>query len=227
MTLPTVVCVLRRGKEYTGAHVAALLEGVISWWPKKQPLRFVALTDFGINASAVLEANSIGAPRGVKFEIRKLRSSWPGWWAKMEIFSAEHDDLGDILYFDLDTMIIGPLDDIAKPRQAPVLLQDFYQPKKINTGMMYLPTGSRPDVYAGWLEMSAEYLKKLPGDGDYLDLLWRGKVGLWQSALPEQVVSYKVHCRQNKGQAPPRDARVICFHGRPRPWNTPLWTRDK
>ena len=38
-------------------------------------------------------------------------SRWPGWWCKMAMFASEHT--GDILYFDLDTVIVGDLTEIG------------------------------------------------------------------------------------------------------------------
>jgi hypothetical protein len=37
----------------------------------------------------------------------------------------------------------------------------------------------------------------------------------WQELVPDQVFSYKAHIRD---RAVPPSARVVCFHGKPRPW---------
>lgn len=206
--IPTVVCVLRSGGEYTAEHVHALYVGIKTQWPNKEPLRFVVLTDL----------DDVYSPG---FEVRPLRESWKGWWAKMEMFSAEHDDLGDILYVDLDTIIVGSLGQLIAVNQL-TLLQDFYHPEKVSAGLMYLPKYDRPAVWAGWLE-EKDVMQRLNGDSDYLDIIWRTKALRWQTVFPEQVLSYKVHIRQRKGLTIPPNARVICFHGRPRPWTTPLW----
>jgi len=36
----------------------------------------------------------------------------------------------------------------------------------------------------------------------------------WQDILPGAVVSYKKHCRKGV----PSMAKIVCFHGRPKPW---------
>lgn len=226
MTVPTVVCVLRSlvknkqnelvAGEYNREHVISLATAVYRWWPKGQPLRFVALTDTPIDSPLVEE--------------RRLRHNWPGWWAKMELFEARQDDLGDILYFDLDTMIVGPLDDLVKTEQL-TLLRDFCYQDKVASGLMYLPLASRPDTCAAWSDVVNYASPKFPGpgDGDYLNMLWgrQRAVARWQDVLPGQICSYKVDIRQRKGQTTPTGVSVICFHGRPRPWSTSLWTRDK
>jgi len=38
----------------------------------------------------------------------------------------------------------------------------------------------------------------------------------WQSVVPGQICSYKVHDLARRGM--PDNARVVCFHGQPRPW---------
>lgn len=212
MSSPSVVCVLRGGGEYAPEHVKALHAQVQRGWPVDVPLRFVALTDTPIGRNGVEE--------------RPLRTLWRGWWSKMELFSAAQDDLGDILYFDLDTMIVGRLDEIAAVRQL-TLLTDFYRPERVQSGMMYLPAKDRPEAQAAWIEDPDTVANRWRGDGEFLDAIWRSKAARWQEVLPDRIVSYKVHVRQRKGQSIPPGARVVCFHGRPRPWATVLWTRAR
>lgn len=212
MSSPVVVCVLRGGGEYTVEHVQALRAGTQRWWPQDVPFRFVALTDTPISAAGIEE--------------RPLQYGWKGWWAKMELFTAAQDDLGDILYFDLDTMIVGPLGGITGVSSL-TLLSDFYRLERAQSGVMYLPLKDRPEACAAWMEWQRAPSFPFRGDGEFLDYLWRNKAARWQDVLPEQIVSYKVHVRQRKGQTLPPDARVLCFHGRPRPWMTPLWAREQ
>lgn len=206
----SVVCVLRGGDEYVPEHVRRLYEGVKKHWPVGQRLRFVALTDTPINTKGVEE--------------RPLYHRWKKWWAKMELFDGAQDDLGDILYFDLDTMIVGDLWHVAAPKSL-TLLQDFYYPERVQSGMMYLPTATRPGVCAAFHDGPEAIMEMSRGDGEYLDRLLRPTANRWQDILPTQVVSYKVHVRQRKGQTLPLGAHVVCFHGQPRPWTTPLWSR--
>lgn len=208
----SVVCVLRSGGgEYVPDHVRKLYAGVKKHWPHDRALRFVALTDTPINTKGIEE--------------RKLFHGRKGWWSKMELFDAAQDVLGDILYFDLDTLIVGSLEQIAKTRPL-TLLRDFCYQEKLQSGMMYLPIDARPAVSAAF-HMDADYIMKfIRGDGEFLDGLFRdAKPAVWQDGVEGQVVSYKVHVRQRKGQTIPDSARVVCFHGQPRPWMTPLWRR--
>ena len=210
--MPTVVCVLRAGGEFQWQHVDALYRAVAKQWPLEWNFRFVCLTDDPM----------------VPQETRPLQRPWPRWWAKMELCAPEHDDLGDMLYFDLDTMVVGDLREIAKV-DRPTLLADFYRPEAVTSGMMYLPVEERQGTWAAWLWRGPDevmWQHRARGDGAFLDELLRERVWKWQDVLPGQVVSYKQHVRHPYGkehEVVPRDARVICFHGFPRPWITGLW----
>jgi len=55
----------------------------------------------------------------------------------------------------------------------------------------------------------------LHGDQGFLNSVLKPE--LWQKVLPGKVVSYKVDCQN----AIPDEASVVCFHGKPRPWDIP------
>lgn len=212
----TVVCVLRGGGEYRPEHVVALQAGVNRWWPLDWPLRFVCLSDQLVPDVAV----------------RPLRSAGKGWWAKMELFAPEHSDLGHMLYFDLDTMIVGDLADVASVGRD-AMLRDFYYERTLASGLMYLTPEMRAETWGVWSRNPSRIMERFhrpgsramfpDGDGGFLDLLWFGRLQAWQDLLPGQVVSYKLHMRRNRTDVPPEGARVVCFHGSPRPWETPRW----
>jgi hypothetical protein len=50
----------------------------------------------------------------------------------------------------------------------------------------------------------------------------RQEVDILQEMHPGEFVSYKTHC--TKGV--PDGARVVCFHGRPRPHEVGGWVKD-
>lgn len=206
----SVVCVLRGGGEYTPEHVRRLYQGVKKHWPAGERLRFVALTDEAIGVAGIEE--------------RSLYKPWTGWWSKMELFLPRHDSLGDILYFDLDTIIVGSLATISAPKPM-TLLNDFCRQRRLQSGMMYLPKNDRALVEAAFFQDAPNIMATVRGDGEFLHGLFYPSVCTWQQLMPDQILSYKAHVRQNRGQTVPDGASVVCFHGRPRPWDTPLWER--
>ena len=121
---------------------------------------------------------------------------------------------GDLLYFDLDTMIVGPLDEIQKVDRLTVL-RDFNVPDRMASGVMFIPEEVRAEVWADWIKCPDEHIAHWGGHGDggYLSKFWKD-AQRWQDFVPGQIVSYKNHIR---GQKFPENVRVVCFHGRPRP----------
>lgn len=216
MTAPTVVLVWRTGGEYQAPHVTALVRQLRTWGAA----RVVVLSD---------------APPLAGIEWRALTYTWHhgrlGWWAKMEMFAPAHDDLGAFLYLDLDTMVVGDLETVGalaarhSEDRLPVLLEDFYRVGRVQSGMMYWPVSARRRTWAWFAEDAQRRMREHRGDGECLDALWRPDAVRWQHVAPGLIVSYKAHIRLRRGQTVPPDAAVVCFHGRPRPWDSPLWKR--
>jgi len=166
----------------------------------------------------------------------QLKMGWPGWWSKLELFRPDIN--GDFLYMDLDTVLVGDLNDILAVDKLTMLL-DFYRTGKkynanlvkplrqgLNSGLMFLPEKARAVVWDDFIQRPKDHMDyhRRGGDQVFLEKHYTGKAQRWQDVLPGQVVSYKVHCAQEAlGKGPvfrgiPRDARIICFHGQPRPW---------
>jgi hypothetical protein len=152
---------------------------------------------------------------GVK--TRPLKYRWPGWWSKMEAYDPEIE--GDVLLMDLDTMV----------RRMPALpavttvLPDFYRPddkRLIGSGFVFATAQDRARIWTAWRRGTPGHMARCNtrecwGDQGFLATFLSG-APRWGS----NIVSYKIHCRP---QGVPERADVICFHGQPRPWATPLW----
>ena len=185
--------VLRSGGIYTPAHVQ---------WLAQQVTGLVCLSDVKIP--------------GV--ETISLRFGWPRWWPKMELFSDIIDD--DILFFDLDTVIVGDIDCLNVGRTT--CLRDFYHHDMLASGLMYIRNEDKRAIWKAFTKNPALHIKchcGMPKLGDQGFLNGRLKADRWQDVLPGKIVSYKVHCRNGV----PPGASVVCFHGKPKPWDI---TRD-
>ena len=157
-------------------------------------------------------------------ETTPLHYKWGGWWSKMNLFDPRVP--GDLLAMDLDTRIVGDISDIAA-RTELTLLDDFYRPGRLQSGLMYLPAAARAET---WSRFHEQHIHVYPGDGQFLDSVWRGRADTWQDVLPGQVVSYKCHVMRDTKKpgkhigdgTVPKNARIVCYHGQPRPWTAPL-----
>lgn len=191
----TVACVLRSGGVYQADDVARLRDGVAA---NLDGHEFVCLSDVDVPCERI-----------------PLQHGWPGWWSKIELFKQVAPPA---LFFDLDTMIVGDLEEVADQadRRQFTMLRDFYREKGLGSGMM---AWGHPmeTLYDKFCEDPEGWMKKAGRAGDQcfieLNVNPRGVVR-WQDAVPGQVVSYKEHVR---GRGVPDNARVVCFHGDPKP----------
>lgn len=144
-----------------------------------------------------------------------------GWWQKVFLFEKRADMEGPRLFFDLDTVIKGPIDDMAAATEF-TMLRDFYQRDRAASGMLMIPDEFGEQVVERYLAdpiAAQDRCSGVLGDGHWIDINVESK-RFWQDDFPDKVISYKVHCQDRL----PRDASVICFHGRPRPHEiTELW----
>lgn len=203
----TVACVLKSGPEFRVEHVAALAEGVRA--NLSLPHHFVALTDM------VDEVEAIG------IAAVRLPQSWPGWFAKICLF---RPDLfpGPCLYFDLDTTIVGPLDDLVLGHRFTVL-QNFWAPARIGSGLMAWDCDLSA-IYEKFCRSPERFMREYVtperwGDQGFIKDHSPVKPDLWQQKHPGRVVSYRRHILPAGGIS--EGASVVCYGGKARPWNTP------
>lgn len=198
----TVTSVLRSGGIYDATWVARLRDGVARHLPVEH--RFVCLSDVDVPCERI-----------------PLEHDWPGWWAKIELFKLK----GPVLYFDLDSAIVGDIGDLAYGATWPGLkmLRDFYAPDHFGSGVMGWG-GGLFDLYMKFRGDPAGEMRKQRarmGDQAFIEEN-HFNILTWQACLPDQIVSYKVHCRNGI----PPNARVVCLHGKPKfadmPANDPV-----
>jgi hypothetical protein len=227
MNAPTVACVLMASPEFTADYVVRLYEAVRKYWTG--PLDFVALTDTWIGHPEVKEI--------------ALEHRFPGTWCKMELFRP--DIRGTLLFFDLDTMIIGSLDEIqANDRHTMLRRLKRRDRHNLASGMMLLPEAVRPVIWWQFSKDPARFMElyqfgnsrgRPPGEQGFIEQTWqryslghearlkgfdyerwnREGIARWQDLYPGQIESYKLHIRRRGAVG--KNTRVVLFHGEPRP----------
>jgi hypothetical protein len=164
---------------------------------------------------------------------------WKGWWYKFNVFAPQIK--GDVLYMDIDTVITGSLEAITKVNRL-TLLRDFYRDGKTRVGLggrvlaeglqaslMMLPEADRMEVWYDWMKGPTAHMQRLgtKGDQPLLEQHYMPRAQRWQDVVPGQIVSWKVNCcggSEFKKPAIPADARIIIFHGQPRPFSLPQFS---
>ena len=173
--------------------------------------------------------------------IKHVLTEWPGihgakksWWYKMQLFNTEHHS-GQLLYLDLDTVVVNNLDWITQLSPHYLwTIRDFitiWNPKSqsINSSVMYWNTAQFADI---WTQFATEEISrvrvKYRGDQDYLTAKLPPKK---RRFFPDrQALSWRwqahdgginpVSRRPNipgVGTQFGHDTSLLIFHGQPKP----------
>lgn len=191
----TVACVLWRGpnarRDYRPEHVSRLRDMVARHLTV--PHRVVCLSNWPVPCERI-----------------PLVTSREGWWAKTELL---RPDLftGRVLYLDLDVTIIDNIDEIAAYPGQFVTLRDWLT-LGFNSSVMLWDAGIADHLYR---DLTLADMNRLHGDQDWLTERFPSAATFPRS----WVVSYKANVRP-KGRVPD-GAKVIVWHGVPKPWQLP------
>jgi len=198
--MKTIFCVLRSGStEYNENHVL---------WLKRQcdehalGVPFICLTDL---------------PEVKGVEIYPLLHRWNGWWSKIELFRYD-----DVFYLDLDTVILNDIRYMLHLEEFHALrnLGNFKLKSHIVMGSGVMSWSKAPyHVYDNFNEKVTRRYQKHQnrwGDQGYIYDQLNGEYNAIQDVFPNRIHSYKWG-NIDKGNP---DADIICFHGRPRPWES-------
>lgn len=198
-----VITILKTGGDFKAEHFVAIRKQVDRFAPG---VPTICLTD---------DPEALELPG--TFPLRHL---WAGWWSKIEVFRFP----GPCLYVDLDTVIVDDIVPLLKVAQTNdfTVLRDFNPHQRVMGSGLMAWSGSVYPLYELFEAQPSYYIDecKSPrwfGDQGYIERM-SDHMGLhrtyWQDLLPGAVVSYKKDCLTGV----PRSARVVCFHGKPRPW---------
>lgn len=200
---------LGRGAEY----VNKLADMVKRNMPPLSSWKFSCVTDDPAGLDAGI--NVIPLPGDLK-----------GWWGKLYLFKRGlFPDGARMIFLDLDTLIVGRLDEIIGYRGQFATLRDFYHPSRVGPAVMLWEAGDYTSAI--WEEWDAQGRPLNPlGDLGVINNLDQGRFASradkLQSLYPNAFVSYKVSCNPY----PPQGTKVVCFHGLPRPHEVEGWVAD-
>lgn len=147
-------------------------------------------------------------------EVKPIPDFLKGWWAKLALFApGTFDDR--VLFFDLDTVILGNIDAIADYAGEFAMLRDFMFDRWASGVMAWTPSKMSESLWTWWLKAGQPGFAT--GDQAWIEQHLRASdftPDLWQDLFPGAFVSYKVDCFY----VPPKPAaKVVCFHGTPKP----------
>ncbi len=185
------------------------------------PFRFVCFADDAAGLDEGVEARDIRA--------LTLAPPLAGIWWKLALMHPRAGLAGRCLFLDLDTVIVGALDDFFSlpgnfriARNWIERRKTLFRPRPLvgNSSVFLFDAGSLPAVAERFLQNPQAAKTEHPTEQSFMT----AAVGLQNLRwLPEEWVrSFKRHCRPPwplNRLAPPRipqNARVIAFHGSPK-----------
>lgn len=186
------------GTKYGPEYVERLQAGVARHL--KQPYEFRVFT-----------------PPAVDMDLTEVK----GCFARLRLFDPEFQRAngieGRVVCMDLDLIVTGPLDELFDRPEPFVILQgvNAKNPCPMNGSLFMLQAGYRPDV---WSEFSLELAAKIPFAEFPDDQAWFADMIPDAGAFgPEQGVYAFQKPGWPKGDALPKDARIVAFPG----WRDP------
>jgi hypothetical protein len=236
MTVERVVLCMKWGTLYPADYVNVLFSACRRHL--SGAFRFVCLTDDATGFAPGIEALPIP-------DIGLTQTQWflPGIWPKLAIYGADlHGLRGRALFIDLDMLVVGGLDalfdhaggfvstDMGPAWENPPRLG----PGQVATSIFAYDLGTETQILDAFVQDRAGALARFQNEQDFVGAHARSMTFF----PPGWVLSFKRHLRRPVGldlflgpHHPPPSARVIAFHGRPRPadllhpgrrlWDTP------
>ena len=155
-----------------------------------------------------------------------LRTDWPGWWSILESFYLVG---APCVLTGLDSMLCGNLSLILRvaencPPDVLYGIKSLANPAKVWASGVTVWNGDWsfiPEQFTPEHDMSVFH-----GNQDYTAACVRERSDRHLCYLQDKgvdgILSYKVNMWSKGVKTPPANARVICFHGDPKPWDTAL-----
>jgi hypothetical protein len=204
------------------------------------PHRFILFTDICGSNEANLNEPYIQFDRGIQI----IPTTFPRWkWnlKKMIMYKSINGLTGRVLCLDLDMIILDSIDELVTYPGEFITCASPFRSRKGNIGgsLIGFEVGfGEKELYEPLKNLSGTDLKimerKTEGGSErkyYTLMLDRKRIDFWQDLYPGQVVSFKNEC---KSGIPPEGAKIVRFHGLPRPhqrldldWVKDNWNCDR
>lgn len=220
-----VVC-MKWGTKYGPEYVNRLYAGVLRWLPRE--MRFLCFTDDAEGLDAGIEAHPLPEePFEAAIVAGMNRSGRKGAWRKVSLFRPGLAGMkGQMLGFDLDVVITGPLDDIVDHAPSKVAMRREWryewQGRDGGHGSVFcFNPAQHPYLYEAFAADPEGAIVRHKGSEQYYTSMTALRHNALNYLPGEMVCSFKRDAvpsfPMNYVDAPrlPDDCRVLCFHGRP------------
>jgi len=225
MSLANVVC-MKWGDKYPAAYVNRLFGGVRRFL--KPPFRFLCFTDKPEGIAAGVEIHPLPSePFEADLKVLMYEVKNKGAWRKVSLFKPGLAGMeGPILGFDIDVVVTGPLEALFDFAPGKVCMRrEWRDARRLRQGghgsvfrfdpavhgYLYSEFAADPMGCAARVRGSEQRYTSLSalrhGDLEYFPPRWIASFKYNVIPLPPFNFFTEPHV--------PKDARVVCFHGRP------------
>lgn len=214
------IVTMRWGTRYTSAHVNRLYHQLQR--NGMADSTFHCFTDDPAGLEPALVAHplpEIDLPEAYRWTNRR----------KLSLFRADLAVTGPCLYFDVDSVVLGPLNPLLEDWSGkPRLMRSFTRTEPppgvrhdgINSSLMLFEAGSCPQVMQRFEAEKQRFLADWPGDQGFVHDTLKDACEYFPQGY---CVSFKKQCIPHfplnlvLPPRPPQGARAVFFHGRPDP----------
>ncbi len=198
-----ISCVLKTGGIYDHNYVNALANAIRR--NVTIPYEFVCLTDDSSNFNSNVDT------------VIPFKHDYKKWWGKIELFRPDIFQGKQVFFLDLDTVIIDNIDNIVSKQFEFCGLRDFYKTVTLGSGLMSWQHDKYHHVYERFVKNSTYIMNNTPeGDQRWINENVKS-MKYFQDIFGNNVVSYKKDCVKNKAFRIPKNTKIVCFHGLPKP----------
>lgn len=215
-----VVC-LKWGTKYSADYVNRLYHMVSR--NMTRPFRFHCLTE-----------DPGGLDNGVVPLALETSSEFAGWWYKLSLFRQDFFGLsGNILYLDLDVVIVDNIDFLADLPGDFLIIRNWSRNLMWNSSVMRFRSGKYPHIWNRFLEDRRNIMRSYNGDQEWI-FACVPEAGNWPG---DKIISYKksldsrafpmlrklglgrlgLKAPARMDTALPSGAAIVVFHGKPDP----------
>ena len=219
-SIQTVVLVLRSGGAFAFRDVELLSSHLQKCRCGSKKLRILCLFDKIDVKHELIDVTLIPMQN----------KEWKGWWSKMNLFSPDMEQYRPFLFMDLDTAVVRSLEGILPPPEREnqfITLGGFNgRANYLLSGMMWFPTKNDmiSKMWKQWIEDPAGGISQCRGDQDFIRNVIGNPDERWQN-ITDKVYNFKprsasvvkgTNWRQRVIRAVPKNASVVCLHGKPK-----------
>jgi len=197
-----IMLVLRSGGDFSIKDVELIVRHINGNWKSSTLPKIYCLWD---KATDVMDLGG--------FTLLPFKTTLPGTWARMHLYSPEMEKYRPFLYVDLDTAVINSLEnifDLITDKSKFITLEDFWQKGRLATGLVWFPANSEKIRTVWNAKPEAPIGRRM--DGFLRNVV---KADMYWQDLTKTIIDFKPRSRKLLDTLP-SNANLICFHGKPR-----------